>query len=112
MIIFSLYLNLAIQVNAAIISSVETEGTVGFTGVYETPGTPVPAPEGTIKSDFPKEIGHPSSEVSRATSRSLPKTNEEQRSMWTISGLLLVIITVGFWFWLHKKKNTNKESRI
>lgn len=38
------------------VRSVETEGTIGFTGVYETPGTPEPAPEVEVKPIFPKEI--------------------------------------------------------
>lgn len=93
------------------VRSVETEGTIGFTGVYETPGRPEPAPEGAIKPDyFPKEIAQNPSESNRRTDKRLPKTNEKQMSaLW---GLLLVMATLGFWFWINKKKKQNKESRI
>lgn len=94
------------------VRSVKTEGSIGFTGIYETPGLPDPAPEGTVRPDFLHEIVQPPSEVRRVTSRRLPKTNEEQKSIWTIFGFLLVIATLGFWFWLYKKKKTNKESRV
>lgn len=106
---------LLIQVYAPLIvygtevRSVETEGTVSFTGVYETPGTPEPAPEGAIKPDLPKEIAQLPSEVNHSISRRLPKTNEEQKRIWTMFGLLLIIATLGFWLW---KKEKNEESRI
>ncbi|MGG5305311.1 hypothetical protein IGK16_002982 [Enterococcus pernyi] len=94
------------------IRSVETEGTIGFTGVYEIPGTPDPAPEGAIKPDLPKEIAQHPSRGNHSISRRLPKTNESQKRIWSTFGLLLVITILGFWFRRHKKKKTNKESRI
>ncbi|MGM0252799.1 MULTISPECIES: LPXTG cell wall anchor domain-containing protein [unclassified Enterococcus] len=94
------------------VRSVETDGTIGFTGIYETPGTPEPAPEGAIKPDLPKEIAQHPSGVSHPTARRLPKTNEEQMRIWSMFGLLLIIIVLGFWFWRHKKKKTTQESRI
>ncbi|MGG5328800.1 hypothetical protein IGK38_002973 [Enterococcus pernyi] len=94
------------------VRSVETEGAIGFTGVYETPGTPEPAPEGAIKPDLPKEIAQTPLGVNHSISRRLPKTNESQKRIWSIFGLLLVITILGFWFWRHKKKKTIKESRI
>ena len=90
------------------VRSVETEGTIGFTGIYETPGTPEPAPEGTIKPVFPKEVAKNPSGFSPAMSRKLPKTNEQQGSIWTMFGFLIVIATLGFWFWKHKKKKIKK----
>ncbi|MGL9768972.1 LPXTG cell wall anchor domain-containing protein [Enterococcus sp. DIV0806c] len=87
---------------------VENEGTIGFTGVYERHGTPDPAPEGAIKPDLPKEIIQQPSEVRRETYRKLPKTNEERVNSWTMFGLLLVIMTLGFWFWVYKKIQIKK----
>ncbi|MGG5325694.1 hypothetical protein IGJ83_003335 [Enterococcus pernyi] len=94
------------------VRSVETEGTVSFTGVYETPGTPEPAPEVEVKPIFPKEIARPPSEVKKSEHKRLPQTNESQMSTWKTLGILIIVITLGFWFWKHKKKKTNKESRI
>ncbi|MGG5305259.1 hypothetical protein IGK16_002930 [Enterococcus pernyi] len=95
-------------VYGAEVRSAETEGAIGFTGVYETPGTPVPAPEAEVKPDLPKEISQQPSGTEHGISRRLPKTNEEQKSIWTIFGLLLIIATLGFWLW---KKEKNEESR-
>ncbi|AUB51691.1 LPXTG cell wall anchor domain-containing protein [Enterococcus mundtii] len=86
------------------VRSVETEGTVGFTGMYEMPGDPVPAPEVEIKPDFPKEIAQQPSEERDASHRRLPKTNAQQMSSWIILGVFLVIVTLSFWFWKYKKK--------
>ncbi|MGG5305719.1 hypothetical protein IGK38_000352 [Enterococcus pernyi] len=94
------------------VRSVETEGKIGFTGVYETLGTPKPAPEVEVKPIFPKEIAQHPSRGNHSISRRLPKTNESQKRIWSTSGLLLVSTILGFWFWRHKKKKTNKESRI
>ncbi|MGG5308251.1 hypothetical protein IGK38_002983 [Enterococcus pernyi] len=94
------------------VRSVETEGEIGFTGVYETPGTPVPAPEVEVKPSFPKEIAQPPSEVRKSEHKRLPQTNERQMSAWKILGILIILVTLSFWFWNRKKKKTNKESRI
>ncbi|MGG5311107.1 LPXTG cell wall anchor domain-containing protein [Enterococcus sp. DIV1304_2] len=94
------------------VRSVETEGTIGFTGVYELPGTPEPAPEVEVKPIFPKEIAQPHSEVSAREHNKLPQTNESQMSTWKMLGILLIVVTLGFWFWTHKKEKTIKESRI
>ncbi|ONN44223.1 LPXTG cell wall anchor domain-containing protein [Enterococcus mundtii] len=92
------------------VRSVETEGKIGFTGVYETPGTPEPAPEVEVKPSFPKEIAQSPSEVREH--KRLPQTNERQINSWKMLGILLIVVTLSFWFWNHKKKKTNKESRI
>ncbi|MGG5325743.1 hypothetical protein IGJ83_003384 [Enterococcus pernyi] len=94
------------------VRSVETEGTIGFTGVYETPGTPVPAPEVEVKPSFPKEIAQSPSEVRKSRYKRLPQTNENQMSTWKILGILIIVVTLSFWVWNRKKKKTNKESRI
>ncbi|EYT94347.1 LPXTG cell wall anchor domain-containing protein [Enterococcus mundtii] len=92
------------------VRSVETEGKIGFTGVYETPGTPEPAPEVEVKPIFPKEIAQTPSEVTKSEHNKLPQTNESQMNIWKILGILIIIVTLSFW--KHKKKKTNKESRI
>ncbi|MGG5302455.1 hypothetical protein IGJ83_000049 [Enterococcus pernyi] len=94
------------------VRSIETEGKIGFTGVYETPGTPEPAPEVEVKPSFPKEIAQSPSEVRKSEHKRLPQTNESQMSAWKILGILIIVVTLSFWFWNRKKKKTNKESRI
>ncbi|MGG5308246.1 hypothetical protein IGK38_002978 [Enterococcus pernyi] len=94
------------------VRSIETEGTISFTGVYETPGTPEPAPEVEVKPSFPKEIAQSPSEVRKSEHKRLPQTNESQMSAWKILGILIIVVTLSFWFWNRKKKKTNKESRI
>ncbi|WP_301357575.1 cell wall protein, partial [Enterococcus spodopteracolus] len=63
------------------VRSVETEGKIGFTGVYETPGTPEPAPEVEVKPIFPKEIAQTPSEVTKSEHNKLPQTNESQMNI-------------------------------
>ncbi|WP_062805677.1 LPXTG cell wall anchor domain-containing protein [Enterococcus pernyi] len=92
------------------VRSVETEGAVSFTGVYETPGTPEPAPEVEIKPTFPKEIAQAPSEVTKSEHKRLPQTNESQMNIWKILGILIIVVTLSFW--KHKMKKTNQESRI
>lgn len=92
------------------VRSVETEGTIGFTGVYETPGTPEPAPEVEVKPTFPKEIAQAPSEVTKSEHKRLPQTNESQMNTWKILGILIIVVTLSFW--KHKMKKTIKESRI
>ncbi|MEQ6207801.1 LPXTG cell wall anchor domain-containing protein [Enterococcus mundtii] len=94
------------------IKELETTGSVSFTGVYETPGTPEPAPEGAIKPDLPKQIAQPPSESRKNEDKRLPQTNEHQMSTLKLLGILIIVVTLGIWFWKHKKKKTNKESRI
>lgn len=92
------------------VRSVETEGTIGFTGVYETPGIPEPAPEVEIKPVFPKEIAQPPSEVRKREHKRLPQTNESQMSAWKMLGILIIVVTLGFWFW-KKQKGKNKQRK-
>lgn len=94
------------------VRSVETEGTVSFTGVYETPGTPEPAPEVEVKPSFPKEIAQLPSEVRKREHKSFPQTNENQMNLWKMLGILLIVVALRFWFWNNKKKKINQESRI
>lgn len=93
------------------VRSVETEGTIGFTGVYETPGLPEPAPEVEVKTIFPKEIAQSPLEVRKSRHKRLPQTNESQMGTWKMLGILIIVVTLFFWFWRHKKKKQLKESR-
>ncbi|OTP19944.1 LPXTG cell wall anchor domain-containing protein [Enterococcus mundtii] len=94
------------------VRSVESEGEIGFTGVYETPGTPEPAPKVEVKPIFPKEIAQPPSEMRKSQHKRLPQTNERQMSILKMLGIMIIVVTLSFWFWNHKKKKANKESRI
>ncbi|MGG5305322.1 hypothetical protein IGK16_002993 [Enterococcus pernyi] len=106
---------LLIQVYAPIVvygtevRSVETEGNIGFTGVYETPGTPEPAPEVVVKPSFPKEIAQSPSEVRKSEHKRLPQTNESQMSTWKMLGIMIIVVTLSFWFWNRKKKKQIKK---
>ena len=86
------------------VRSVETEGKLSFTGVYETPGTPEPAPEVEVKTILPKEIAQAPSEVRKSEHKRLPQTNESQMSTWKMLGIMIIVVILGFWFWKHKKK--------
>jgi|GEM_PF-2071470 len=92
------------------VRSVKTEGSIGFTGVYETPGIPEPAPEVEIKPVFPKEIAQPPSEVRKREHKRLPQTNESQMSAWKMLGILIIVAILGFWFW-KKQKGKNKQRK-
>lgn len=90
-------LQFSTSVNGSLVQSVETEGSIGFTGVYEPIGTPDPKPPAT---GITKPGG------------SLPQTSSETNSWLMWLGLVLV----SFVFYLRRrnlKQNTNvkKESR-
>lgn len=85
-------------VNAAEVQQVETNGTIGFTGVYEPIGTPDPAPPETI-------VRPPITEVAKPDGR-LPQTNEIGHSWHAWLGVFLI----SFFFLLWKqKRNHNKN---
>ncbi|MDB7088724.1 LPXTG cell wall anchor domain-containing protein [Enterococcus mundtii] len=94
------------------VRSVETEGTIGFTGVYETPGLPEPAPEVEVKTIFTKEIAQSPLEVRKSRHKRLPQTNENHMNILKMLGLLITVVTLSFWFWKKQKEKINKESRI
>lgn len=76
-------------VNGSQVQSVETEGSIGFTGVYEPIGTPDPKPpEHIVKPPAPTKPGG-----------SLPQTNSETHSGLLWLGLLFVSIV----FYLRKR---------
>ncbi|WP_242542574.1 MULTISPECIES: LPXTG cell wall anchor domain-containing protein [unclassified Enterococcus] len=109
MLFIQIYMPLIVY--GAEVRSVETEGTVSFTGVYETPGTPDPAPEVGIKPVLPKEITQPPSNVVQVDHIRLPKTSDSRMIAWKILGILIIVVTLSFWSWKHKSKKTKKESR-
>lgn len=77
------------------VRSVETEGKIGFTGVYEPIGTPDPAPpENIVKS--------PTNEQSKPSGL-LPKTNDSHSSFF--KGLGLIMISMAIIIWNKKRKN-------
>jgi len=94
------------------VRSVETEGTIGFTGVYETPGSPEPAPKVEVKPSFTKEIAQSPLEVRKSEHKRLPQTNENHMNILKMLGLLITVVTLSFWFWKKQKEKINKESRI
>lgn len=77
------------------VKQVETNGTIGFTGVYEPIGTPNPTPPESIVRPPITEVAKPGG--------TLPQTNEIMNS-WIIwlGGLL---ISFGFLLW---KRNRRK----
>lgn len=83
-------------VNGSQVQSVDTEGSIGFTGVYEPIGTPDPKPpEYIVKPPAPNKPGG-----------SLPQTNIETHSWLIWLGLLLVGV-VFYKRRQNKKQDTN-----
>lgn len=79
------------------IQQVETNGSIGFTGVYEPIGTPDPVPPESI-------VRPPITEVAKLGG-TLPQTNEYEHS-----GLIyLGIFITSFVFLLWKRKNKTKN---
>jgi LPXTG-motif cell wall-anchored protein len=75
------------------VQQVETNGTIGFTGVYEPIGTPDPTPPESI-------VRPPITEVAKPDGM-FPQTNDigSSRSIW------LGILIISFVFILWKRKN-------
>ncbi|MGJ0741601.1 LPXTG cell wall anchor domain-containing protein [Enterococcus casseliflavus] len=76
------------------VQQVETNGTIGFTGVYEPIGTPDPTPPESIERPPITEVAKPGG--------TLPQTNENVNSWLIWLGVLLI----SFVFLLWKQKNT------
>lgn len=76
-------------VNAAEVQQVETNGTIGFTGVYEPIGTPDPAPPETI-------VRPPITEVAKPDG-TLPQTNEIGYSWHAWLGVFLISFVFLLW---------------
>lgn len=81
------------RVSAAEVHSVETQGSIGFTGVYEPIGTPDPPPGNTVRPPV-TEIAKPDG--------SLPQTNEVVDS-WLI-WLGITLLSFVFIVWKRKKQ--------
>ncbi|ONN40438.1 hypothetical protein [Enterococcus mundtii] len=93
---------------SAEVQSVETGGSIGFTGVNKTPGSPDPPPDGGTKPVYPIEIAKPSSTSSQTNKNSLPKTNALSDTGLLVIGHIVLAITMMIWFW-KQKKQTEKE---
>ena len=78
------------------VQQVETAGTIGFTGVYETIGTPDPTPPESIERP-------PTTEVAKPVG-TLPQTNDNGSSRLLWVGLLIISIVSLLW----KQKTTQK----
>ncbi|MEB5953168.1 LPXTG cell wall anchor domain-containing protein [Enterococcus innesii] len=75
------------------IQRVETNGKIGFTGVYEPIGTPDPTP--------PESIVKPSITEETNTNGTLPQTNDNESSWFLWLGILII----SFVFLLWKREN-------
>ncbi|AZP91969.1 LPXTG cell wall anchor domain-containing protein [Enterococcus mundtii] len=80
------------------IQQVETNGSIGFTGVYEPIGSPDPLPPETI-------VKPPLSEVAKPGGL-LPQTNEAS-SFWPV-WLGMLLLSFVFLLWKRKNKQTQK----
>ncbi|MHA6059353.1 LPXTG cell wall anchor domain-containing protein [Enterococcus mundtii] len=75
------------------VRSIETEGNIGFTGVYEPIGTPDPIPpENIVKS--------PTNDPQKSDGL-LPKTNDTDNLWLKWAGIFIISITILLW---NKKK--------
>ena len=82
------------------VRQVETNGTIGFTGVYEPIGTPDPAPPETI-------VRPPITEVAKPEG-SLPQTNTVTNH-WLIY-LGITLLSFVFFIWKRNKKEQTNEN--
>lgn len=86
------------------VSSFETEGSIGFTGVYIPIGLPDPPPDPTIdEPNAPIRIARPDPDISN-NHRNFPKTNANKSHLLFFLGLLLLFI-----LWLYKKKESKRK---
>lgn len=76
------------------VSSIETEGSVSFTGIYEPIGNPDPAPP---ENDDNPPVVNPEG--------SLPQTNDSVQEWIFWLGVLIIIIL----YFLRRMKNNNKK---
>ncbi|WP_429972404.1 LPXTG cell wall anchor domain-containing protein [Enterococcus sp. AZ015] len=89
-----------IMINATEVQKVETNGTVGFTGVYEPIGTPDPTPPGSMVRPPITEGAKPGG--------ILPQTNDNVSSWLQSLGSLSVSFV--FLLWKRKKNHIKNEN--
>lgn len=80
------------------VQRVETDGTIGFTGVYEPIGTPDPTPPENV-------IRPPVTDITKPGGR-LPQTNDLGHSWLTWLGVLIASFV--FLLWKRNKKQNTK----
>lgn len=89
-----------VVVSATEVQQVETQGTIGFTGIYEEIGKPDPIPTAKIEEKKPAEMAI-------SSSGSLPKTNEIEQVWFKWLGILII----GF-VTLHIKKILKSKKKV
>ena len=82
------------------VQRVETNGTIGFTGVYEPVGIPDPTPSESILRPSIPEVAKPVG--------SLPKTNDNVSYMLLWLGIF--IISFAFLLWKRQKKQIQNKN--
>lgn len=89
------------KVSAVEVQTVETQGSIGFTGVYEPIGVPDPTPPESIVKPPITEVAKPGG--------SLPQTNDLGQSWFIWLGTLLVSFVLLLWKRKKKQTITNKQ---
>lgn len=83
------------------VQRVETNGSIGFTGIYEPIGTPDPTPpESSVRPPI-TEVAKPGG--------TLPQTNEVVHSWLIWLGVLL--LTIVFFLWKRKNNQNTKQKQ-
>lgn len=96
--ILFLYFCMPLIANGTDVSSVETNGTIGFTGIYEPIGLPEPPPKDSTKPSVPADNS------SNNKKNYLPKTNDTFSYALFFMGVILVFLVSIIKFLKDKKK--------
>ncbi|MGA5592501.1 LPXTG cell wall anchor domain-containing protein [Enterococcus mundtii] len=84
------------------VQKIETNGSIGFTGIYKPIGTPDPQPpESIVDPDLGTEI---------SKQGALPQTNDIQLSWPIYLGIILISFVLGIW--KRKKKQDNEKKTV
>lgn len=86
------------QVNAKEARTVETEGTIHFTGIWVDPNQPIPSPP---KAEDPEYEAKPP-----AGGHRLPQTNTSSQTIWFWLGIIISIFALITW------RNQNKKQKL